>query len=83
MALSDREKAIFDNLVNGLEEDIQDPAVEEENKNYRLIILVVIGFILGIALMITAVITKLLILGLLGFVIMLLATAKGVSFIKW
>lgn len=83
MALSDREKAIFDNLVNGLEEDIPDPAVNEQNKNYRLIILIVLGMLVGIALMITGVITKVIVLGVLGFAVMFASAVKAAPFIKW
>lgn len=83
MALSDREKAIFDNLINGLEKDIADPVVEQTDKNYRAIIFVVIAFFIGIGLLITGVVTKLFIISLVGFALMFFAAVKGISLIKW
>lgn len=76
MALSDREKAIFDNLVNGLEEDIADVENVNSNINARWIIVLVVALLTGLGLLLSAVIFKIFFLGILGFIIMLFAGYK-------
>lgn len=69
MALSDSEKEIFENLVGGLYD--KDTSTMSENVDARKVIVFVIVLILGVALLIVGVITKLIIVGVIGFALMM------------
>lgn len=68
MALSDSEKEIFDSLVGGLYDE--DASTLEANIATRKIVLYVILLLLGVALLIVGVITKIIFFGIAGFCLM-------------
>lgn len=82
MALSDREQAIFDNLINGLGEEGLQVEKKVSDNRIRWIILLVLGFVLGIILLIVGVFTKLMFIGLIGFVVLLFSGIKASTFFK-
>lgn len=68
MALSDKEKEIFDNLVGGLYDEDADRL--SENIATRKVVFYVILLLLGVALLITGAITKIIFFGIAGFCLM-------------
>lgn len=69
MALSDNEKEIFDNLVGGLYDE--DASALSEHLDARKVVIFVIVLLVGVALLIAGVITKLIVLGVVGFALMM------------